>query len=125
MVNLKGKILEVLEKAVEQAGITAEITDSFPDDFTMDTQFQYTEEQNKPQSLSGTKCINSYVRYRIDIWNPRSTSELAVLVDKALNGEIGLVRSDCMDDNGNSKKHKIMRYEGIVNENDGRVYSPR
>ena len=125
MVNLKGKILKALEKAVAEDGIKAEISDSFPDDFSKDTQIQYTEEQNKAHETSGNKCMTSYVRYRIDIWNKRSTSDLAVLVDKAMNGELGLTRSDCTDDNSNHMKHKIMRYEGIVDERNEKIYSPR
>lgn len=125
MVNLKGKILKALEKAVAEDGIKADISDSYPDDFSKDTQIQYTEEQNKAHEMSGNTCMTSYVRYRLDIWNKRSTSELAVLVDKAMNGELGLTRSDCTDDNSNHIKHKIMRYEGIVDERTEKIYSPR
>lgn len=125
MVNLKGKILEQLEAAVKESGMNAEISDSFPDDFQREIHLQYTEEQNKAQDLSGNKCLTSYVRYRIDIWAKKATSELAVLVDEALNGQLGLIRSDCMDDNSNQIKHKVMRYEGIVDERNEKVFSPR
>lgn len=120
MINLKGRILELLEKI---AGCE-NVSDSFPDDFTAETQIQYTEEENKAYEMSGNRVCSSYVRYRIDIWNKKSTSALACAVDEKMNAELGLKRTSCADNNETQRKHKIMRYEGIVYENDGRIVSP-
>lgn len=124
MINLKSKILKELEAMAAAEGMKADVSDSYPDDWTKDTQIQYTEEENKAYDTTGNKCINSYVRFRIDIWNRKNTSSLAVLVDEKMNGVLGLKRTGCADDNTTVQKHKIMRYEGIVYENDGRVCSP-
>lgn len=120
MINLKNRILGRLE-AMESG---ADISDSFPDDFTKQKQIQYTEEENKVNSQSGSGVIDSYVRYRIDLWDTVSTSELACQIDAALSS-MGLVRTGCMDSNEARKKHKIMRYEGIVSEKTGNISAPR
>lgn len=119
MINLKDKVLEELEKIP-----AADPSDSFPEDFSGDTQIQYTEEENKAYEVSGNKVIASLVRYRIDIWDKKSTSGLACKVDDCLNGNLGLSRTHCSDNNEPGRKHKIMRYEGIVYENGGRIASP-
>lgn len=120
MTNLKSRILARLDAM----GSGADISDSFPDDFSGQRQIQYTEEENKANNLSGSGVIDSYVRYRIDIWDTVSTSELACKIDEALSG-IGLVRTGCMDSNEVARKHKIMRYEGIVSESSGHISAPR
>lgn len=124
MINLKGKILDELENMISENNIEADVSDSYPDDWTKETQIQYTEEQNRANDTSGNKCINSYIRFRIDIWNKKNTSMLACMVDEKMNGVIGLKRTDCTDNNEPTKKHKVMRYEGIIYESDGRVCSP-
>lgn len=118
MINLKDKVLEELEKIPK-----VDPSDSFPEDFTGDTQIQYTEEENKAYEVSGCKIISSLVRYRIDIWDKKSTSWLACMVDDCLNGNLGLLRTHCSDNNEPGRKHKIMRYEAIIYES-GRIVSP-
>jgi hypothetical protein len=64
----------------------------------------------------------SHLLYRVDIWNNRSTSEAAIKVDKALSG-LGLRRKQCNDvDDPSGLKHKIMRYEGILDLDNELVY---
>lgn len=124
MINLKGKILDELEAMIAEQNVVADVSDSFPDDWTKETQIQYTEEQNRAYEISGNKCVSSYVRFRIDIWNTKNTSSLAGWVDEKMNGVLGLKRTDCIDNNELKRKHKIMRYEGIVYEATGRVCAP-
>ena len=48
------------------------------------------------------------------IWDNKSTSKAALAVDEALAG-LGLKRTQCMDaDDPSGLKHKIMRYEVII-----------
>lgn len=119
MINLKDRILGELEQIDG-----AEVSDSYPEDFLTETQIQYTEEENKADQTAGNKVIASRVRYRIDIWDKKSTSLLSVMVDNRMNGQLGLVRVHCSDSNEPGCKHKIMRYEGIVYEKDGRIVAP-
>ena len=66
----------------------------------------------------------SYVRYRVDIWHNRSTSESALKVDKAL-AALGLVRTLCQDTpDPSGLKHKVMRYEAIIDMESEEVFWP-
>ncbi len=116
MINIKPKILDCLEAVFPNV----DISDSYPEDFEKQTQITYTEEQNKAHDMSGNKVITSYVRYRIDIWDKESASDIACIIDKELNEKIGLVRTDCMDNNEIGRRHKIMRFEGVLEE-DGQI----
>ncbi len=120
MVDVKTMVFNALQEAFPDI----EISDEFPDDFSGITQIQYTEEENKAKDISATGVINSYVRYRIDIWSQRNTSTYAVEADAALFTNVGLIRSGCSDANEPQRKHKIMRYEGIIDERTKRVYAP-
>ena len=62
------------------------------------------------------------LRYRIDIWNTGSTSQLALAVDEAIS-ELGLVRTQCMDvADPRGLRQKQMRYEGIIDVSSQMVY---
>ena len=66
----------------------------------------------------------SYVRYRVDICNNRSTSEAAMQVDAALS-KLCLVRILCKDTpDPSGMKHKVMRYEGIIDMESEQVFWP-
>ena len=121
MINIKERIGRELEALLPDG----EVSDSFPDDFSRETQIQYTEEENKARDTSGNKVVTSYVRFRIDIWNRKSTSVLACAVDEKMNGVLGLTRTGCADANENQRKHKIMRYEGVIAEATGKITTPR
>ena len=61
--------------------------------------------------------------YRIDIWNNKSTSQTAMDVDAGLSA-LGLRRRQCNDvDDVTGLKHKIMRYEGILDLDNELVYN--
>lgn len=69
------------------------------------------------------KESKSHLLYRIDIWNNASTSDVAMAVDEALSA-LGLRRKQCNDvDDPNGFKHKIMRYEGIIDMDNELVYN--
>jgi hypothetical protein len=65
----------------------------------------------------------AYCRYRIDIWHNRSTSASALLVDEAISS-LGLKRTQCMDvdEPGGRLKHKVMRYEMVIDVETEEVY---
>nr|DAU02444.1 MAG TPA: tail component [Caudoviricetes sp.] len=85
---------------------------------------QYTEEDNKVYEYTDNKEDKAYVRYRVDIWNNRSTSEAAMQVDAAL-ADLGLVRILCQDTpDPSGMKHKVMRYEGIIDMESEQVFWP-
>lgn len=121
MINVKEMVYEAL------CTVHDNVTDSWPQDWKDTPVIVYTEEENKSYERSGARTYKSYCRYRIDIFSRKSTSELAGLVDGILtwNSEgtgLGMTRTGCMDDNEGHHRHKIMRFECIVGENDGTIY---
>lgn len=117
MKNVKDKVFEALDAVFDNVG------DQYPEDWTDLPAVLYVEEENKVYERTD-KEEKAIVRYRIDIWDNQSTSESAMKVDEALAG-IGLVRTQCKDEPDPSRmKHKIMRYEGIIDMESDHVYWP-
>lgn len=107
------------------------VTDVYPTNWAALPAIQYTEEENRVQERTGEGEERSYIRYRVDIWHNRSTSQAARKVDQVLGCPkdteqlegivpLGLIRTTCTDvPDPSGMKHKQMRYEGIINmEND-------
>lgn len=117
MINIKPIIVQELKK------VTANINDCYPSDWATFPVIQYTEENN----ITHTKCDDverlADIRYKIDIWNDRSTSDFALAVDGVLS-KLGLKRVFCSDVPEPSQlKHKVMRYEGVIDVTNLRVYN--
>jgi hypothetical protein len=120
MINVKDEIFAALSQRFNN------VSDQYPEDFLKLPAIQYIEEENKvlEHTFSGGKVKEdkSQLRYRIDIWDKKSTSSAAVAVDDALSN-LGLVRTQCTDDpSANGFRHKIMRYEGIIDNDTKQVY---
>jgi len=119
MLNVKDQIYTAL------VTITDNVTDCYPRDWEKDLAIQYMEEDNKVIEYTDMAEQKAYVRYRIDIWHMRSTSAVAVQVDAAI-AALGLKRIQCMDvEDPNSRKHKQMRYEMIIEVDTQQVYHQR
>lgn len=117
MINIKPLIVKELKK------VSTNINDCYPEDWATFPVIQYIEEDNKTNCKTDDVEQEAYVRYKIDIWNYSSTSGYANEVDKVIS-LLGLVRTQCMDVPDNSGlKHKLMRYEGIIDINNMRVYN--
>lgn len=117
MKNVKDCVYGALE--AEFGGVT----DQYPQNWANLPAVQYVEEDNKVYERTD-KEEKSYVRYRVDIWHNRSTSEAALKVDKALSA-LGLVRILCQDTpDPSGLKHKMMRYEAIIDMESDEVYWP-
>lgn len=117
MINIKPIILNELKN------ISDNVTDVYPSDWATFPVIQYVEEENKTHTKTDDKEQEAYIRYKIDIWNERSTSETVLKVDEVLS-LLGLVRIQCLDaPEPNQLRHKVMRYEGIIDVNNMRVYN--
>lgn len=102
--------------------VTENVSDSYPKEWSDFPVIQYTEEDNSVYERTDNKEVSAKVRYRIDIWHNKSTSETALLTDNAVAG-LGLVRTGCQDvPDPSGLKHKQMRYEGIISMTDDTVY---
>lgn len=116
MINVKDEVYAAL------LTVTDNVTDYYPRDWEKDTSIQYMEEDNSVADNTSSGESKSYVRYRIDIWSNKNTSLTAVAVDAAI-APLGLKRIQCMDvEDPSGMKHKQMRYEGIIDVNNRRVY---
>jgi len=102
--------------------ITDKVTDTYPKDWGNFPTIQYMEEDNKVYERTENAEQTAYVRYRIEIWHNRSTSETALTVDSSVSA-LGLVRTMCQDvDDPSGLKHKVMRYEGYIDMESENVY---
>ena len=107
--------------------ITENVSDSYPKEWAQNgPTIQFTEEENSV--FEGTSCAEGMreekakVRYRIDIWAHKNTSPTAVAVDNVVSA-LGLKRIGCADTpDPSGMKHKVMRYEGIIDMDSDRVY---
>lgn len=118
MKDVKGEVYKAL------CTVTENVSDTYPKDWGDVPAIQITEEDNKVYERTGNKEDKAYIRYRIDIWHNKSTSETACRVDEAV-AALGLVRTLCQDATDPSGlKHKLMRYEGIIDMDSELVYWP-
>ena len=119
MINIKPIIYKELSKIAEN------VTDTYPDDWEHFPVVIFLEEQNKPYERYGDKEQKTSVRYKVDIFNNDSTSNLAVEINKTFES-LGLVRTDCQDiPDPSHLRHKLMRFEGIVDLSSELVYQHR
>ena len=116
MKNVKDQVYKALSKKFEN------VTDSYPQNWALLPAIQLTEEENRVHEKTKRGEEKSYVRYRIDIWDNKSTSQPALDVDEAISA-LGLVRTNCQDvEDKSEKKHKVARYEGIIDMHSENVY---
>lgn len=116
MKNVKDQIYAALCQVSEN------VSDSYPGDWTVFPAIQLTEEDNSVYERTENKEQKAQVRYRIDIWNNKSTSDAAMAVDEVVS-KLGLVRTACADaPEPGALKHKVIRYEGIISMDDDYVY---
>lgn len=118
MKNVKDQVFVALCEKFEN------VTDQYPKDWADFPAVQYSEEDNRSYERTTEGECKSYVRYLINIWHNKNTSEAALLVDEAMSG-IGLVRTMCQDaPDPSGLKHKVMRYEGIIDLESDMVFWP-
>lgn len=111
MINIKDKIVEQLEKVVDS------LSDTYPQNFNDFPAVSYCEEENCVYEVTDEGEASSLIRIRIDIWSNKSTSSTAVAIDEVI-ARFGFKRISCSDiGEPSGMKHKMMRYEAIVDTN--------
>lgn len=119
MINIKPLIYQELSK------LTANVTDTYPDDWETFPVVIFLEEQNKPFDHYDDEEQKSEIRYKIDIFDKETTSSLAVQINGVF-ANLGLKRTDATDvPEPSHLKHKTMRFEGIVDVHTQQVYHRR
>ena len=117
MINVKDQVYDAIKDITENVG------DGYPKDWAKLPTIQYMEEDNSVAEWVDGKESKAHLMYRVDIWNNTSTSAYAIQVDTAL-AALGLRRRQCNDvDDPSGLKHKVMRYEGIIDVEDETVYN--
>lgn len=117
MVNFKPIIYKKLK---EIEGVT--VSEEYPNDWSKLPAVTYSEEDNSTYEVVDNKEATCRIIYRIEIWNDRSTSEIVLKIDEAIT-QLGLKRAFCKDaPTPSNLKHKVLRYEGIVDIKTFRVY---
>ncbi len=130
MKNIKEQVYAALAGAIG----ANRVTDQYPNNWANLPAVQYTEEDNKVFEHTDEGETKAYVRYRVDIWHNSSTSQTAVAVDAVLGKPmsvpegtepLGFVRTLCQDTpDPSGLKHKVMRYEAIIDMENDYVYWP-
>ena len=116
MINVKDQVYDSIK------GITTNVSDGYPKDWATLPAIQYTEEDNSVYEWTDGEEQKSHLLYRVDIWHNSSTSTYALEVDTAM-AALGLRRKQCGDiDDPSGLKHKVMRYEGIMDVHNQMVY---
>ena len=116
MKNVKDQVFDALETVLEN------VSDIYPSDWAHLPAIQCAEEDNSVYEQTKEGEQKARVRYRIDIWNGGSTSDISLKVDRAVSA-LGLIRTGCQDvPDPSGLRHKQMRYEGIIDMHSDRVY---
>lgn len=109
MINIKDQVYAALVAALGD-----NVSDLYPTSWTALPAIQYSEEANNVYTWTDDAEQISYVRYRIDIWDSKSTSETAIAVNDAL-APMGLIRIECQDaPDPSGLRHKQMRFEAQI-----------
>ena len=116
MINIKPIIFESLQEHFEN------VCCEYPQDWAKFPVIQYSEEENVIYTIVDGIEKHSLIRYKIDIWDKKSTSEAASTVNEVFFScgfkRVGKV--DVPDPSG--LKHTVMRFEGIVDNDTLQVY---
>lgn len=118
MINVKDEVYS----ALTSISADLEVSDIYPTDWSHDYTVQYVEEDNSVYEVTDDVEQLSRLRYAIYAWSNSSLSQLALDIDTKLSA-IGLKRTLCQDASDSSgRRHKVMRYEGIIDCASEHVY---
>lgn len=118
MINIK----PIIYKKIKE--ITENVSDVYPEDWEDFPVVIYLEEENKPHEYTDDEEQKSYLRYKVDIFDKESTSELAVKIDEVFTS-VGLRRTSSVDLADSYLRHKVMRFEGVLDLKSRIVYQSR
>ena len=117
MINVKDQFYKAIKD------VTENVSDGYPKEWAKLPAIQYMEEDNSVAEFTDGREQKAHLLYRVDIWDNRSTSLTAMAVDEEVS-KLGLKRIQCNDvDDPSGLKHKVMRYEGIIDIENQMVYN--
>lgn len=116
MLNLKPTIFQALKEHFEN------VCSEYPKDWAKFPVVQYTEEENSPYIVADGVEKHSRISYRIDIWDKKSTSQTAIIVNEVFFC-LGFRRTNMNEvPDPSGLKHTVMRFYGVVDNDTLQVY---
>lgn len=120
MISVKSEIYKGLSVALEQLNVL--VYDYYPDEIEAFPLVVYLEENNKPYEIIDGQEVTSEIAYRVDVWAKDSTTDIAIAINSVF-AKFGIRRILCSDaPDVSGLKHKLMRFEGVVDKNTKIVY---
>ena len=117
MINVKDQVYGSVMDVAENVG------DEYPKNWGVLPAVQLTEEDISVVEWVDGKESKAHLLYRFDIWHNQSTSQLAMDIDARVS-KLGLKRIGCGDvGDPSGLKHKVMRYEGIIDVDTEMVFN--
>lgn len=106
MINIKTDVY----KALCELGVN--VVPEYPDTWEVFPSIVYVEENNYVLDNDiQLQPVREYIRYKIDIFNNKSTTNLAISINEKMS-ELGFSRIACMDvADPNKIQHKLLRFE--------------
>lgn len=121
MISIKSEVYKGLTQALNLLNIS--VYDYYPDEIERFPLVVYLEEDNRPYEIVDGEEVTSEISFRVDIWAKESTTEIACAVNTVF-ATFGIRRVLCSDaPDVSGLRHKLMRFEGIVDKRTKLVYS--
>lgn len=119
MINIKPQILSALETITD----IAQVSYSWPEDFSKVPCITYKIEENSTHTKTENIERLSNIRFQIDIWTKGASqnSSIAAQVDSIFS-EMGFERNFYNDFKDDGFIHGVMKYHGIVDSEKQFVY---
>ena len=119
MISVKSEIYKSLKK------VNKNVTDGYPNDWEDLPIVVYLEEENRPYEITDDAERSSEIKYIVHIWSIDSNTDLAIKVNEVF-AKLGLKRVSSQDVADNERlRHKVMRFEGIIDIETLMVYQRR
>lgn len=119
MISVKNEIYKCLKK------VNKNVTDGYPNDWEDLPIVVYLEEENRPYEITDDIERSSEIKYIVHIWSIDSNTDLAIKVNEVFS-KLGLKRVSSQDVADNERlRHKVMRFEGIIDIETLMVYQRR
>lgn len=119
MISVKSEIYKCLKK------VNKNVTDGYPKDWEDLPIVVYLEEENRPYEITDDTERSSEIKYIVHIWSIDSNTDLAIKVNEVF-AKLGLKRVSSQDVADNERlRHKVMRFEGIIDIETLMIYQRR
>ncbi len=115
MINLKPTIVNALKTVHDN------VTECYPDNFKTLPCITYEEERNEPHTITHLGERRATIAYKVDIWSTQSTSTLKTQINATIS-QLGFTRVFCQDVKDNHYKHTIMRFEGVYDYDNKKIF---